>query len=49
MSPLQHFRNLLSMLVSEVINCVEDFTAADLELSLDLDVVAILGCMHMDL
>jgi hypothetical protein len=37
------------MFMSEVINWVEDFTAADLELSLDLDVVAILGCMHMDL
>jgi hypothetical protein len=37
------------MFMSEVINCVEDFTAADLGLSLDLDVVVILGCMHMDL
>jgi hypothetical protein len=36
------------MFMSEVINCVEDFTATDLELSLDLD-VAILGYMHMDL
>jgi hypothetical protein len=35
--------------MSEVINCVENFTVTDLELSLDLDVVAILGCMHMDL
>jgi hypothetical protein len=35
--------------MSEVIICVKNFTAADLELSLDLDVVAILGCMHMDL
>ncbi len=35
--------------MSEVINCVENFTAADLKLSLDLDVVAIVGCMHMDI
>ncbi len=35
--------------MSEVIDCVENFTAADIEVSLDLDAVAIVGCMHMDL